>query len=87
MEKKEEQKPHAISIDNRNKCVMSGILKVVSATDTCINLQTSLGALTINGSSLKLVAFSESNGSLSMQGEINAIKYGAKTSAIKKLFG
>lgn len=87
MEKKEEQKPHSITIDNRNKCVMSGILKVISASDTCITLQSSLGTLVLNGTAFKLTSFSEANGTLCMQGEVNAIRYGSKTSAIKKIFG
>jgi sporulation protein YabP len=87
MNEKEERKPHSISIDNRNKCVMSGITKVVSATDSCISLQTTLGALTINGTGLKLTSYSETSGALSMQGEITALKYGNKTSAFKKIFG
>lgn len=87
MNEKEERKPHSISIDNRNKCVMSGITKVVSATDSSISLQTTLGALTINGTGLKLTSYSETNGALSMQGEITALKYGNKTSAFKRIFG
>ncbi len=87
MDKKDEHKPHSISLDNRNKCVMSGVTKVISATNTCVALQTSLGSLTVNGSGLKLTSYSESNGALSLQGEICAIKYGSKTSAFKKIFG
>jgi sporulation protein YabP len=87
MDKNEERKPHSITLDNRNKCIMSGITKVVSATDTCITLQTSLGALTVNGTGLKLTSYLETSGALSMQGEISALKYGSKTSALKKIFG
>ena len=87
MDKNEERKPHSITLDNRNKCIMSGITKVVSATDTCITLQTSLGALTVNGTGLKLTSYLETSGALSMQGEISTLKYGSKTSALKKIFG
>ncbi len=87
MDKNEERKPHSLTLDNRNKCIMSGITKVVSATDACITLQTTLGTLTINGVGLKLTSYSETSGALSMQGEISAFKYGSKTSAFKKIFG
>lgn len=87
MEKNEERKPHSLTLDNRNKCQMSGVTKVVSATQTCITLQTTMGALCINGTNLKLTAYSESNGNLSIQGEVSALKYGSKTSAFKKIFG
>ncbi len=87
MEKKEEQKPHSLTLDNRNKCNLSGVTKVVSATENCIVLQTSLGQLIINGTTLKLTSFSQTNGTLSFQGEVSALKYGSKTSALKKIFG
>jgi hypothetical protein len=84
--KKEERKTHSISIDNRARCSMSGIEKVIGATEGCITAQSSYGLVTIIGSNLKLTAFSESNGSLSFTGEISSIKYGSKTSALKRIF-
>ena len=83
---KEEQKPHSVSIDNRTRCSMTGIRKVISATDSAITMQSSCGLINVLGSNLKLTTFSESSETLSFMGEINCIKYGAKTSTIKKIF-
>ena len=83
---KKEIKPHSISIDNRARCSMNGIEKVIGATEGCITAQSSCGLLTITGNNLKLTAFSESGGTLSFTGEISSIKYGNKTSALKRIF-
>lgn len=86
IEKHEDHKPHSINIDNRNKCNMSGIKKVITATENCITMQSQCGMLSIYGNNLKLTSFSESNETVSFVGEINNLKYGSKTSTIKKLF-
>ena len=85
-DKKEEIKPHSISLDNREKCSMSGIKKVIGATQTCLTVLSSYGMLTILGNNLVLTSYSESGGSLSFSGEISCIKYGDKTSALKRIF-
>lgn len=85
-DKKEETKPHSVSIDNRARCSMSGIEKVIGATEGCITAQSNCGLLTVVGANLKLTAFSQSNGTLAFTGEITSIKYGNKTSALKRIF-
>ncbi len=86
MEKKEEN-PHIITITDRKECCLTGVNKVISATPVCVSVQTRQGMLTINGSGLKLTSFSEKSETLSIVGEIVALKYGTKTSALKKIFG
>ena len=85
-DKKEEIKPHSIALDNREKCSVTGIKKVVGATENCITALSSYGPLSFLGNNLKLTSFSESNGTLSFSGEISCIKYGDKSGALKRIF-
>ncbi len=64
----------------------SGIEKVIGATEGCITAQSNCGLLTVVGANLKLTAFSQSNGTLAFTGEITSIKYGNKTSTLKRIF-
>ena len=86
IDKQEERKPHSLCIDNRNRCNITGIKKVITANENTITMQSHCGLMTITGANLKLTAFSESNETVAFVGEINSIKYGEKTSALKKIF-
>lgn len=86
IDKQEERKNHNLTIDNRNRCNITGIKKVITANENVITMQSHCGMMTIMGTNLKLTSFSESNETVAFVGEINSIKYGEKTSALKKIF-
>ena len=78
---------HSLSLLQRTKCSMTGIVKVVSATANCVVLVSSCGNLKIDGNNLKINRFSDLDGAFSMSGEISQIRYDhAKTPIMKKLF-
>lgn len=79
---------HNISIESRNKMAITGVSKVVDAHAKCISLLTSEGSLIIRGDELKICAFSEADGSLTLDGRIDRLEYGAvKRSLVGRLFG
>ncbi|MCH5165300.1 MAG: YabP/YqfC family sporulation protein [Clostridiales bacterium] len=78
---------HAFSMTDRKKATLTGVAKVDSASETEIILSTCLGRLVINGSSLQIVKFDDSDGNLALTGNIDAVKYAqAKQSLLKRIF-
>ncbi len=72
---------------DRKKASMTGVAKVDGASDNEISLTTCLGRLIVTGSELKIVKFDDTDGNLSLTGNIDAIKYAqAKVPLIKRIF-
>ena len=85
--KKEIKKPHSFEVKNRKCCSMTGIEKIISSSAQCLSVVSSLGAMEINGKNLRINEYSVENGTLSFEGDIDAIKYtAAKVSFLKRLF-
>ena len=83
----EVKKNHSLSLEQRNKCTMTGVSKVVSATTSCISLITSCGSVKIEGANLKISRFSDLDGTFSMSGDISQIRYDhVKAPLVKRLF-
>jgi len=80
-------RPHTISIDNRKRAHLTGVIKVVSATAARLTLETSLGGLIIEGTDLSIGRFSDTEGTLGFEGAVSGLKYtkGA-VSLVKKIF-
>ena len=84
---KEAKKPHSFEVDNRNKCSMTGIEKVISSSETSINIISSCGGMEISGKQLKISKYDMEDGTLCFEGEIDCIKYSApKVPLLKRLF-
>jgi sporulation protein YabP len=80
-----------LSLVNRKKLTMSGILEVVSFKDIEIILKTSLGEMVIKGDDLKMNKLDVQNGDMVIIGEINSLLYTGrdssdKESILRKLF-
>ena len=66
---------------------MTGVVKVDGATDTEVALTTALGRLIVTGSELKIAKFDDADGNLTMQGNIDGIKYAVtKPPLLKRIF-
>lgn len=72
---------------DRKKIVMTGVSKVDGASDAEIVLTTCMGKLVVCGSELKLGKFDESDGSLTLGGNIASVKYAeTKPPLLKRIF-
>jgi len=81
----------SLTLINRKKLSISGILEVVSFKDVEIVLKTSLGDMIIKGEDLKMNKLDVQNGDIVVIGEINSLLYtgkdsGDKESILRKLF-
>ncbi|MDE6200281.1 MAG: YabP/YqfC family sporulation protein [Clostridiales bacterium] len=78
---------HSVNMTDRKKAVMTGVSKVDGATETQIDLTTALGRLIVTGSALKIAKFDDADGNLTLQGNIDSIKYAAaRVPLIKRIF-
>lgn len=88
----EEEKKNNLTLNNRKKLNLTGVLEVVSYDDEKIQLNTNLGSLDIKGSSLKINKLDVQNGDVIIMGMINSMVYSDKNinkdkkSFMKKLF-
>lgn len=85
MEKKEikiEEKKSLLSIENRKKLILNGVVEVVSFNEEQIVLNTNLGTLNIKGQGLKMNKLDVQNGDVIIIGTINSCIY--TNSQIKK---
>lgn len=96
MEKKNENRIEDgrgnITLENRRKLVLTGVIEVLSFDDEKILLNTNLGQLTIKGSELKMNKLDVQNGDVIIVGNISSMVYSGKDvkkekeSLIAKLF-
>lgn len=78
---------HSVNMTDRKKAVMTGVAKVDGATETQIDLTTALGRLIVTGTALKIAKFDDADGNLTLQGNIDAIKYAAaRVPLLKRIF-
>lgn len=78
MEKREvkiEDKKGMLTLENRKKLLLSGVIEVVSLNDEQIMLNTNLGSLTIKGEELKMNKLDVQSGDMLITGLINSCVY------------
>ncbi|MDR1138577.1 MAG: YabP/YqfC family sporulation protein [Clostridiales bacterium] len=85
-----DNKSHTLTLDSRSKGTITGVDKVVSSNDTSILLHTTQGVIQILGKDFKIRQFSQDNGVLHFEGEVDSIKYSGKTpqkgNMLKRMF-
>lgn len=96
MEKKIENKINdknsSLSLENRQKLVLSGVVEVISFDSQKIDLTTELGNLSIKGQELKMNKLDVKNGDVIINGNIDSMVYSrkevkkSKESIISRLF-
>ncbi len=96
MEKKVENKiednKSNLTLENRKKLTLSGIIEVISFDEQKIDLTTKLGNLTIKGEELKMNRLDVQSGDVMIAGSIASIVYNGKVlkksnkSIISRLF-
>ena len=75
-----------IIIDNRNKISISGISKMLSSNETCINMLVKTTKLILTGKDLHIEKLDVENGYLEASGTIDAVKYSGNDGIIKRIF-
>lgn len=82
MENKIEEKKSNLSLENRKKLTLSGVVEVLCFDEQKIDLTTNLGNLTIKGEELKMNKLDVQNGDVIIIGNISSMVYNGK--AVKK---
>ena len=73
-----ENKKSSITLEDRKKIVLTGVLDVISFDEEQISLNTKLGGLNITGTSLKVNKLDVQNGDIVILGMIKSIVYSSK---------
>lgn len=87
-----EERKSSLSLEDRKKLTLSGVLEVVNFDDEKISLNTILGNLAIKGEGLKMNKLDVQNGDVIIVGYISSMIYSgkdgkkSKESIIKKIF-
>ncbi len=80
------EKKQMLTVDSRKRMELDGVKNVAAFTDDYMELDTELGALTVEGEELKILELSREDGRIVVTGNICGIFYGAVKST-KGLFG
>lgn len=92
VENKIEDKKSNLTLENRKRLTLSGIVEVISFDEQKIDLTTNLGNLTIKGEELKMNKLDVQNGDVIIIGSISSMVYNGKVvkkskeSIISRLF-
>lgn len=88
-EQKQPTLNHSISLENRSRLIISGVLDVIGFDDETVLMETELGQLTVKGQNLKVLSFTVEVGTISVEGTVSALVYTGTTKkgALKRLFG
>ena len=88
----EEENKSSLSLENRKKLTLTGIVEVISFDDQKISLNTKLGNLSIKGEALKMNKLDVQNGDVIITGTISSMIYSGKNvvknkeNIIKRIF-
>ena len=88
-EKDKIKQNHVVTIDNRKKMMLTGLVEVVSATDKTVLAKTGDKQVSVLGGDLRVVKLSLEEGILILEGTIDSLKYGelkSGKSLIKRIF-
>ena len=69
------ERPHTLTIEGRNRAVITGVTDVDNFNDAMIVMNTSAGAMTLIGSALHISRLNLDDGQLLVEGQIDALEY------------
>ena len=75
-----------LTIEQRKKISMTAVESVDAFSEERILLTVSGQRVTIEGTHLKILSFSQGSGSFSASGEVRSVKYGSAKGKISSLF-
>ncbi|MBQ2863144.1 MAG: YabP/YqfC family sporulation protein [Clostridia bacterium] len=68
-------KEHNISMYSREKLDIDGVVDVLDFDTSCVNVMTSMGMLSIEGTDIKIISLSKDTGKIFIEGHIDALFY------------
>ena len=71
----QQELPHDLKLEGREKLTLSGITEVISFDDTAVQMHTPLGRLTVLGQQLQLRSLTPESGNVTIRGQIDALSY------------
>ena len=71
----EQQLPHSLKLESREKLTMTGVTEVISFDEATVVLRTGMGTLVIQGQQLQLKALALEGGSVAVEGQISSLVY------------
>lgn len=74
-QKKQIINEHGVTLLNRSKMTITGVLDVICFNDDKIDLKTNMGKLIIKGRSLNINKLSTDSGELDVTGEVQMLEY------------
>ncbi|MCM1523888.1 MAG: sporulation protein YabP [Ruminococcus sp.] len=74
--KREQAKSHSLYIENRKKITLTGVTDTDKFNESCVQLYTNLGELTVKGKALQVTMLSVETGDMVIEGDIDAVIYG-----------
>ena len=77
MPNSQENRLHSLCIEDRSRTTITGVEDVDCFSDEMAVITTSMGAITISGSGLKVARLDLMSGEVSLEGRIDALEYGA----------
>ncbi|MGB9781019.1 sporulation protein YabP [Caldanaerobacter sp.] len=80
-------KPHNVSIENREKMNITGVLNVISFDEESVIMETEMGILTVRGQGLHINKLNLDEGQVSLDGEIVNLNYSEKGGIVSKSGG
>ena len=85
----EENLPHTLTLDGREKLRVSGVSEVVSFDENAVVLRTSLGTLLVQGRELQLKGLTLDGGQMAVEGRVSALIYEEPRQGgwVRRLFG
>ncbi len=82
----QEARSSVLTIESQKKLSFTGVESVVSFSETLILLTVAGKRVRIEGTRLKVLAFSEGSGNFAASGEFRSVRFGAKGNLFSRLF-
>ena len=67
--------PHTLSLSERKKLTLNGVLEVISFDEQTVVLKTPLGNLVVQGENLQLKQLNPDGGNVAVDGEVFSLTY------------
>ena len=78
---------HGLTLENRQRAIITGVEEVDSFNEQMVVLLTSAGAMTLMGDQLHISKLNLDEGQLLVEGQIVALEYDERTKPTRKRFG
>ena len=69
------QRPHKLTLNQREDLSLTGVTEVISFDDTAVILKTQLGILNVSGRDLVLKTLSVEGGQVAVSGHVSSLAY------------